>query len=71
MATKITCDICEKEITKAVQVEFNDGEHPHNGSRMTKNADVCLDCIVKVPSLQSFSEFDEMVGNHEVSRKQG
>jgi hypothetical protein len=44
MATVITCDKCNKQITTPIRVEFNDGEHPHNGSLMTIIKDLCRVC---------------------------
>jgi hypothetical protein len=58
----ITCDLCGDKINGTpIQVEFRDGEHPHCGSTMNKNADVCECCIKKIPDLSSNKEFDDMV----------
>lgn len=54
MATKITCDICEKLVKfeeDKVRVEFDDGEHPHSGSTMSITKDVCFKCLVKIKGL--------------------
>jgi hypothetical protein len=59
--TKITCDLCESEITGTpIRVEMRDGEHPHNGSRMTKTVDCCEDCASKIPNLETSAEYDDI-----------
>lgn len=47
----IECDICGrgiKYLSDAIQVEINDGEHPHNGSTMTKTIDCCIECFKNI-----------------------
>lgn len=63
MATIVTCDVCGRRVEPhaAVKIEVRDGEHPHNGSVMHKDIDVCLErCIRKVPNLSSSVEFDKL-----------
>lgn len=42
------CDVCEKEIPAESSVKSSfkvtDGEHPHSGSAMFKQVDVCEAC---------------------------
>ena len=59
--TKTTCDLCESEIIgEPIRVEMRDGEHPHNGSTMTKTVDCCDICIAKIPNLKTNCEFDDI-----------
>jgi len=62
--TKTICDICEEETTHPFRVEVLDGEHPHNGSTMTKDIDVCDDCIRRL-KLRCNVEFDELRQSHQ------
>ena len=55
--TKVFCDLCGCETNDVVRVEVLDGEHPHNGSTMYKDIDVCFTCLDKIP-LKSMVEFD-------------
>jgi len=57
---KIICDVCKEETSKAVRVEARDGEHPHNGSTMYKDLDVCLDCICNIEDLQTNREWTDL-----------
>lgn len=59
--TITTCDICGGNTNDGIKVRFRDGEHPHNGSIMYKNADVCRVCIYYVTDLSSNSELDDLV----------
>lgn len=60
----ITCDICGTNIkyaTDAIRITVNDGEHPHNGSTMTKDIDCCSNCLNKILAKHPLSineEFD-------------
>jgi hypothetical protein len=61
MATKITCDLCDREIDEGyVKVECRDGEHPHNGSIMYKTADCCGKCLMKITTLHTNEEYDDL-----------
>ena len=59
--TKYICDLCGEDRYQSDmgKVEFNDGEHPHNGSTMTTVADVCVECMVKLPGLRTTMEISE------------
>jgi len=58
----ITCDICGDKIPyNVINVNINDGEHPHSGSTMTKNIDCCHECIRKIPHLHSKVEYLDLV----------
>jgi hypothetical protein len=61
MATKRYCDLCDNEAHDLVVVEMRDGEHPHNGSTMYKDVDICMNCIRKVKKLYSAMEYDDAV----------
>ena len=66
MATLITCDICNREIQRdKLIVEFDNGEHPHNGSKMTISKDLCLNCASTISKLNNGLrinlEFDDAV----------
>lgn len=59
----ITCDICgvkDLDEDDVLKVEVLDGEHPHNGSTMTKTVDMCIECAKSV-ELQCNKEFDVLV----------
>lgn len=63
MATVITttCDLCDKKIDpNPIRVEFLDGEHPHNGSRMYKTVDCCFECLSKLPLAKCMVELDDV-----------
>jgi hypothetical protein len=46
---KITyCDICGKSSNETVLATVMDGEHPHNGSTMYRDVDICVPCLKKV-----------------------
>jgi hypothetical protein len=46
---KTTCDVCKQEIPyNNIRIEVLDGEHPHNGSTMHKDIDICVACISKL-----------------------
>ena len=55
------CDVCERQVDEAVRVEVLDGEHPHNGSEMTKTIDCCLECIFKFEDLSSRIEYSDLL----------
>lgn len=56
----VTCDICGDKIEGDVlRVEVRDGEHPHNGSTMTKTIDACLKCGFKM-KLECNEELDRL-----------
>lgn len=57
---KLICDICEQEVTETLAVEVLDGEHPHNGSIIHKDIDVCFNCILYIPNLSSSVEFQDL-----------
>jgi hypothetical protein len=44
---KIICDICNHKVEESlvIRAELMDGEHPHNGSTMWKDCDVCPSCM--------------------------
>lgn len=61
--TTVTCDLCGKKPAynhEIIRVQFRDGEHPHCGSTMHKMADCCLNCLGRIPGLETQMEFDEM-----------
>ena len=56
----IKCDLCDAKIeVDAIKVEVLDGEHPHNGSTMTKTIDVCPSCASRM-ELRCDKEFVEL-----------
>ena len=59
---KLYCDVCYKEIIdfNDIKVEVWDGEHPHNGSRMYKNIDVCRSCRGYLPPLKAEIELSDI-----------
>ena len=57
----VNCDICDGVIEgDALKVEVLDGEHPHNGSTMTKTIDACLSCGSKM-ELKCNEEYQELI----------
>lgn len=56
---KLFCDLCDKEVDRAIRVEVLDGEHPHCGSTVYKTIDVCLNCIDRL-ELRCHSNFDQL-----------
>ena len=58
--TKITCDVCNRQVSTPIKVEFRDGEHPHNGSTMRTRIDLCEVCTKKIPDLRSEFELDDI-----------
>lgn len=59
--TTTTCDLCGATIeSNLIIVELRDGEHPHNGSPMSKLVDCCHQCAAQLPQLSSPAEFEEM-----------
>lgn len=60
--TTVTCDLCGRLIESGdpIRVEVRDGDHPHNGSVMTKTIDCCPRCIRKI-KLESKQEFSDLM----------
>lgn len=70
MATTITCDKCGVSIRQAIKVEFDDGEHPHCGSRMTKMVDLCVNCAIGPGvKLTSYCEWDDFKNSNQEKDK--
>lgn len=60
MAVTVTCDLCGDNATgTTVKVEVRNGEHPHCGSTMHKDIDVCMQCIRRI-KLYSNQEYDDL-----------
>lgn len=58
---KITyCDVCGKVSNEVIQVEVLDGEHPHNGSTVYKDIDICIPCL-KSLDLKLNMEFSDIL----------
>jgi len=58
---KITyCDICNEPNNEVIQATVFNGQHPHNGSTVYKDIDICLSCLKKI-KLQLNMELDDII----------
>lgn len=58
---KTICDVCGQDEGEFLSIEVLDGEHPHCGSTMRKNIDVCIYCLQTLKmDLRCNMEFDEL-----------
>ena len=46
MATKIFCDVCDKEKKEVMNLEVTDGRDPHHGRADVKVIDICTSCTM-------------------------
>jgi hypothetical protein len=60
---KTICDLCGEDEGDHLTVEVLDGKHPHGGSRMYKEIDVCIYCLKTIKmDLKSDEEFCYLEG---------
>ena len=58
---KVTyCDICNEPNDENFQATVLNGEHPHNGSTVYKDIDICISCLKKI-KLQLNMELDDII----------
>jgi len=46
MATKIFCDVCDKEKKQTMTLQVTDGRDPHHGGIDFKVIDICTPCAM-------------------------
>jgi hypothetical protein len=57
---KLYCDICGYLVQQTIKVQLVNGEHPHNGSTMYHDFDVCFDCACKIPNLKANIDIEDV-----------